>query len=89
MSELIHSLSELPPSMLAFILLVFGAAVLFCILLFIPQKKKSSAEAPLDIRVRENDEDGNKREYTVTIDEENLNKLREAFRSESHLHPSL
>lgn len=43
MSELIHSLSKLPPSMLAFIF----------------------------------------------IDEENLNKLHEALRSESHPHPSL
>lgn len=89
MSELIHSLSKFSPSMLAFIFLILGAAVLFCILLFIPQKKKSSTEAPLDIRIRENDEDGNNREYTVTIDEENLNKLREALCTESHPHPSL
>lgn len=89
MSELIHSLFKLPPSILAFGILCFAVTVLFCILLFIPRKKKSSEEETLDVNIRENNGNGNNREYSVTIDGENLNKLREALRSESHLRSSL
>lgn len=89
MFELIHSLSKLPSSILAFGILCFVAVVAFCIRLFILQKAKTSEEETKDINIRENDENGNNREYTVSIDEENLNKLLEALRPESHRHPLL
>ncbi len=55
----------------------FALVIIFAILLSISRKTKSTKKEAHSMGIRTKDEDGTIQEYTITMDDKNLNKLRD------------